>query len=198
MRSLARNSGSANRKETERRRKGEPERPRDRETERPRDAPVHCTVPHESRGGRDVPRRPCAPATRIGPTARAAGASANSSLRSSDTCARLIRRPARGAVRGPAGARTPLAGHPSPPARIPGDQKDKGSKSMGSGLDFPFWAEQSVERRPDPIGWRAAPFRVSKLAGRGWGGTSREPTSSTVGDPLELARRTTPPAAGEL
>jgi len=34
----------------------------------------------------------------------------------------------------------------------------------------------------------AAPIRMLKLAGRGWGGTSREPPPSTAGYPLELAR----------
>ena len=34
----------------------------------------------------------------------------------------------------------------------------------------------------------ASEERGSKLVGRGRGGTSREPTSSTVGDPLEFAR----------
>ena len=86
---------------------------------RPRRTPIHLTVPHESRAGGVSHGGSCAPATRIGPTARAAGASANSSLCSSNTCARLIRRPARGAVRGPACARTPLAGHPSRPLRSP-------------------------------------------------------------------------------
>ena len=69
----------------------------------------------------------CARATRIGPTARAPGAIANSSRRSSDTCARLIRRPARGAVRGPARAHTSLAGHPSHPLSPPAKARQAGT-----------------------------------------------------------------------
>ena len=57
-------------------------RPGDRRDRRDRGPPIHFTVPHESRAGGVPHGGSCARATRIGPAPRAAGASANASLRS--------------------------------------------------------------------------------------------------------------------
>ena len=72
-------------------------------------------------------------------------------------------------------------GTPLPPAQPPGKVSKRpglGSK-RGSDLDFLLYG-----RRPP----KAALRRSLMLAGRGWGGASREPTSSTPGDPFEFAR----------
>ena len=111
--------------------------------------PIHFTVPHESRAGGVSHGDSCAPATRIGPAARAAGASANASLRSSHTCARLIRRPARGAVRGPARARTPLAGHPSHPLRSPSERKAPKQPPQNGGQVLIFYLYVRCARPAD-------------------------------------------------
>ena len=97
---------------------------KDEKGEEKRDRSGHLTVPHESRAGGASHGGSCARATRIGSTARAAGASANSSHCSSNTCARLIRRPARGSRAGPrtcSGARSRDA--PPPPAQTLGEVK---------------------------------------------------------------------------
>ncbi len=139
-----------------------------------------------------------APATRIGSAARAAGASANASLRSLHAHARLIRRPARGAVRGPAGARAPLAGHPSHPLRSPAQREGEAPCGVmphtGPGPVLQICGQRtgSVRSRGRR---RTAPCGSLKYAGRGWGGASREPPPSTSGDPLEFARAPRPAAA---
>ncbi len=109
------------------------------ETGEKRPVPVHFIVPHESRVGGMSHGGSSARATRIGSAARAAGASANASLRSLHARARLIRRPARGAVRGPARARTPLAGHPSHPLRPrrAASRRDLANRSSVSSSDPP-------------------------------------------------------------
>ena len=97
-----------------------------------RDRPGHEKETDQSTEERGEPRPggeshggSCARATRIGPAARSAGARADSSRCSSNTCASLIRRPARRTVRDPARARTLARGtHPRGSA-------DRGRKGRG-------------------------------------------------------------------
>ncbi len=146
-------------------------------------------APH-SRGAWGVhpARASSARATRIDSAPRAAGTSANASLRSLHARARLIRRPARGAVRGPARARVFASRGATLPRAVPASSSLAALRAAGylnhRTFDAPSSAPsaaQSVEGRPDPI-WGECSRRPSH------GGGSREPPPSTTGDPLACAR----------
>ena len=106
-------------------------------------------------GGLHPARDSSARATRIGSAPRAAGASANASLRSLHARARLIRRPARGAVRGPARARAFASRGATLPRAVPASRSLAALRAAGS-----TGATRTSGRRSAPVRALQAPRRV--------------------------------------